>query len=79
MIIGKGASAFLVGPKKTSKSFVGFLPDRNVAVTTETWYKLVDMISQKSFSIAKDHLPAMGSIAERFALLSEDEYLAGIW
>jgi len=54
-------------------------PDRNAAVNMRTWYKLVDTFSEKALTIAKDRLPAIGGIAERFGLLSEDEYLAGIW
>ncbi|KAI3321053.1 HET-domain-containing protein [Xylariaceae sp. AK1471] len=55
------------------------LPDRNAAVTMKQWHKLVDMFSQKSLTIAKDRLPAIAGIAERFGLLLEVEYLAGIW
>jgi hypothetical protein len=55
------------------------LPDRNAAVTMKTWHKLVDTYSQKLLTIHKDRLPAIAGIAERYGLLSEVQYLAGIW
>lgn len=55
------------------------LPDHNSAVSIMTWHKLVDAFSQKSLTLAHDRLPAIGGIAERFGLLSDVDYLAGIW
>ncbi|KAI0404105.1 HET-domain-containing protein [Xylaria palmicola] len=43
------------------------------------WQRLLHTFSEKSLSIHQDRLPAIGGIAERFGLASDDEYLAGIW
>ncbi|RSM05556.1 hypothetical protein CDV31_009547 [Fusarium ambrosium] len=51
----------------------------NESVTTGTWHTLVDEFSKRSLTLPEDRLPAIGGIAERFGLQSEDRYLAGIW
>lgn len=55
------------------------LPDHNSAVSIATWHNLVDAFSQKSLTLARDRLPAIAGIAERFGVLSDVGYLAGIW
>ncbi|EEU35828.1 uncharacterized protein NECHADRAFT_77212 [Fusarium vanettenii 77-13-4] len=64
--------------KKNTKVSRGVLY-RNEAVTPEAWHTLVDEFSKRSLTLPEDRLPAIGGIAERFGLQSEDRYLAGIW
>ncbi|RSL47526.1 hypothetical protein CEP54_013365 [Fusarium duplospermum] len=51
----------------------------NESVTEKTWHTLVDEFSNRSLTFPEDRLPAIGGIAERFGLQSENQYLAGIW
>ncbi|UPK97207.1 hypothetical protein LCI18_008142 [Fusarium solani-melongenae] len=51
----------------------------NEAITAERWHKLVDEFSRRSLTLPGDRLPAIGGIAERFGIQSQDQYLAGIW
>ncbi|KAJ3467886.1 hypothetical protein MRS44_005450 [Fusarium solani] len=51
----------------------------NEAVTPERWHTLLDEFSKRSLTLPGDRLPAIGGIAERLGLQSEDRYLAGIW
>jgi hypothetical protein len=45
----------------------------------QEWHDLVASYSRRSLSNARDRLPAISGIAERYGLISGDEYLAGFW
>lgn len=55
------------------------LQNHSSAVIQLEWYTLVDTLSTKSLTFGRDRLPAIGGIAERFGMLLETTYLAGIW
>lgn len=64
--------------KKNSEISRGLLY-RNGAVNPERWHTFLDEFSKRSLTLPGDRLPAIGGIAERFGLQSEDRYLAGNW
>jgi hypothetical protein len=51
----------------------------HLLVPYERWEAAVSLFSGQKFTYPEDMLPAISALAEGFAEVSEDEYIAGLW
>ena len=49
------------------------------ALALKSWYKTINIITEKALTLPSDRLPAISGIAEQYGRLLKDDYLAGIW
>ncbi len=47
--------------------------------TANEWFNVVQVFSGLSITVPSDRLPALSSLAEIFALMLGDDYVAGLW
>jgi hypothetical protein len=44
-----------------------------------SWYRMVETYTKRNLTNTTDKLPALSGVAKRFAALSKDSYVAGLW
>lgn len=55
------------------------LTDWKLQSILHQWYQLLELYTGRDLTFKADRLPAMSGIAERYATILGDEYLAGLW
>ncbi|KAM0252553.1 hypothetical protein ACHAQJ_007685 [Trichoderma viride] len=64
---------------KSAYMYTKMVSESDLIAYRQAWLATIFMYTLRNISVPSDKLPALAAVAEQFSIVSNDQYLAGLW